>query len=105
MSVVTRFFDSDPSTGKTVMWHFDMDTKRVTMETLQDVEPILDDAQRDYNSVDERARWGEFQKIGTIPMPIYMQLRREGVLRDPKALAKWLNDRDHLKFRTRPGRV
>jgi hypothetical protein len=104
MSVTRVFEDYDPATGKTVLFHYE-DNGRVTLETLQDVEPILNDAQRDFNSIDERARWGEFQKIGTIPMPLYMQMRREGILQDPKALAKFFNDRDNLKLRTRPGRV
>lgn len=104
MSVTRVFEDFDPATGKMTLFHWD-DSGRVTLETIQEVQPILDDAQRDYNSVDERARWGEFQRVGTIPMPLYMQLRREGILQDPKALAKFFNDRDNLKLRTRPGRL
>ena len=100
-----RFFDYDPVTGATEIFHYDPLTGRVTLERRMDVEPILDDNQRAYNSVDERGRWGEFTKVASIPMDLYAELRRSGLLQDPKALAKYLNDRDNLKLRTRPGHL
>jgi hypothetical protein len=34
---------------------------------------------------------------------VYYELKRQGIADDPKALKKWLNDRDNQVFRTRAG--
>jgi hypothetical protein len=34
-----------------------------------------------------------------------MELKQQGIIDDPKALRRWLNDPDNRYFRTRPGRV
>lgn len=101
--MITRFFDHNPETGMTEIFHYD--NGRVWMETVMDAQPVFDDNQREYNSVDERAKWGEFTKVASVPMHLFTEMRRSGVLKDPKAIAKFLNDRDNLKFRTRPGRL
>jgi hypothetical protein len=44
-------------------------------------------------------------KVGSIPMSIYHELQKQGILQDEKRLKKWLNDPDNRVFRTRPGRV
>ena len=44
-------------------------------------------------------------KVGEIPLTVWMQLKDEGVARDPKALRKWLNDPDNRYFRTYDGDV
>ena len=38
-------------------------------------------------------------------MVLYYDLKEKGILDDPKALKKWLNDADNKAFRTREGTV
>ena len=103
MAVTVRF-DEDPLTLKRTLWHEDQDG--LTIVPQQNVEPILEANKRLHNSVDERARWkGSWHRVASIPMPLYMELERRGITKDPKAFARWLNDRDNRFFRTRPGRV
>jgi hypothetical protein len=56
--------------------------------------------------VDERAGWkGEFHRVASIPMSLYVQLRAEGKLDDQEYMKRWLNSSENQFFRTRPGKV
>jgi hypothetical protein len=68
---------------------------------VQDVSTITDANKRQYN--DNTGKWGEMSKVASIPLPVYYELKRQGIADDPKALKKWLNDRDNQVFRTRAG--
>ncbi len=57
----------------------------------------------DFN--DAPSRWGEGQRVASIPMTVYWELKRRGVVDDQGALRRWLNDPDNRFFRTRPGAV
>jgi hypothetical protein len=101
----SRLFDADPITGSRTILH--IDDKRVVAEERQDVGAIVEAAKRRFNSVDERASFGEMSHVSFIPMNILYELRRKtkGNREFDAALRKWLNDRDNRDFRTRPGRV
>lgn len=100
-----KLFDKDDALGITRIWHYDPDTDQATIETRQDVSAIIEENKNEYAQIDERARWGEWTKVASIPMSIYYQLKREGKLDDQEYMKKWLNDRDNQFFRTRPGEV
>lgn len=100
-----KLFDKDDALGITRIWHYDPDTDQATIETRQDVSAIIEENKNEYAQIDERARWGEWTKVASIPMSVYFQLKREGKLDDDAYMKRWLNDPDNKYFRTRSGEV
>ena len=91
--------------GQKQYWH-DHDDGSVTIETVQTVDNVAEDNKATFNQFDERANWkGDMHKVASIPMSIFYDLKRKGILDDPAAMKKWLNDPDNRVFRTRPGQV
>ena len=75
------------------------------VETQQDVTQLIKETTAIYNDIDERARWKDVNHVASLPMSVYFDLKRRGILDDDKALRKWLNDPDNRAFRTRPGKL
>jgi hypothetical protein len=106
-----RLLDFDPVTKRTTYLHMASDASEYGIETVHDDSDIVEANNALYAQTDERARWGDLARVGSIPTWLYFQLQREGAIdaegnvQDDKPLLKWLQDRDHLKFRTRPGRL
>ena len=100
-----RQLSYDPETGiREMMLYDDADDKLVLYED-QDVEPVIEQNKLLYNAAPDRITGDGLVRVGSIPMSIYYDLKRRGILDDQKALAKWLNDPENLYVRTRPGRV
>jgi len=100
-----RLFDVDEYAGTTTIFHPD-GQGGYTLETQQDVEQILEANKLLNNDVDERARYGEWTRVASIPLVVWQQWCKEGdPQHDKEFLRKKLNDRDNLYFRTRPGRI
>jgi hypothetical protein len=86
-------------------WYEDSDGN-VTIHRVQNVQDVIDINNARYKSYDERTPFkGEMVKIGSVPMVIYWQLWKQGILQDQKRLKAWLNDPDNRAFRARPGRM
>lgn len=100
-----RPFGYDPLTGVREVFRYDEETDTFTIETVQDVTGIVERAKDAYAQVDERARWGEGQVVASIPLVVYYDLMRRGVLRDEQAFRRWLDDPENRFFRTRPGKL
>ena len=100
-----RLFSTDAEQGITRYFHFDDETGQATIQTQQDVSAIIEENKQEYAQVDERARWGEWSRVASIPMSIYFQLKAEGKLDDQEYRKKWLNDSDNQYFRTRAGKI
>lgn len=106
-----RILDYDPELGRTRYFHSDATGDEFVVESVYDVTDVIEANKAEYAQTDEHAKWGELQRVGSIPMHIYMQLIAEkkidgdGTCHDPQQLLKWLSDRDNLAFRTRPGRL
>ena len=98
-----RLLGIDPVTGSTQFVDYDeaTDTFRVVDEI--EAQPLIDLNRKFYN--DTAARWGDGATVARVPMVLWTKLRAEGILDDPKALKRWLNDTDNQGFRTRRGRV
>jgi hypothetical protein len=77
----------------------------VHFEERQDVTEIVEDNKHFMNATDERARYGEFDRVASIPIGVFMELRKKGIVQDRKAFARWLDDPDNKVFRTRPGKL
>lgn len=104
MAIDSRVISTDPETGLVELMHFDTDTDDITMETKVDVAPVIEWNKRLYNA--ESSSWkGEFHRVASIPMVLYHELQKQGIIDDEKRLKKWLNDPDNRFFRTRGGRV
>jgi hypothetical protein len=100
-----KLFDYDPETGTTKWWHYDADKDEATIETEFQVGDLIEANKAQFNSTDERARWGEWSKVASIPMVLFHRLKQQGIIDDPAAMKKWLNAPENRLFRTRPGRV
>ena len=99
--------DADTGTVQTAHWDGE---GGLVIETTQDVSSIIEQNKREYAATDERAKWGEWSKIGSIPLAVIQSLNQQGILRgfavvDQKRFKDWLNNPDNRFFRTRPGKV
>lgn len=99
-----RIFDTDPLTGITRYWHVKSDGEFV-IETQQQVSDISEANKRSFANTDTKAKYGDMAKVASIPLNVYYELKRQGIVDDPKAMKKWLNDPDNRVFRTRGGTV
>ncbi len=100
-----KLFDKDDALGITRIWHYDAEKDEATIETRQDVSQIIEENKQEYAQIDERARWGEWTRVASIPMSIYFKMKAEGKLDDEAYMKRWLNDPDNKYFRTRSGEV
>jgi len=101
-----RLFSSDEATGVRKIWHWDSsnDTFVIETEMAQPVlENILEENKQTFN--DAPSAWGDGQKVASIPIHIYWDLKKKGIIDDEVAFKRWLNDPDQRAFRTRPGTI
>ena len=100
-----KLFDVNPDLGITRTWHYDDEKDEATIQTQQDVTAIIEENKDEFNQVDERARWGEWSRVASIPLSLYYQMKVEGKIDDQEYMKRWLNDSNNQFFRTRPGKV
>ncbi len=105
MAIHSRLFDYDELTGIKRIWHWDDVTETATIETKQPLDDLFDYTKHLYNQNNKHTRYGEMERMASIPMTLYFDLKKKGILHDQKALKKWINDSDNRVFRTRPGVV
>lgn len=98
-----RIFDTDPLTGITRYWHV-KDNGEFVIETEQRLS-VDESNTRARNATDKHTKWGDMSRVASIPLSVYYDLKRKGIVDDPKAIKKWLNDPDNRAFRTREGTV
>jgi len=103
-----RLLDFDPLTG--IAQHIETDemTGVSTIRTSQDLTDILElnKLQRAHFS-SGKDKWGDGfdhrTKLATLPLTIYTDLKKRGIMDDPKAFARWLDE--NWYFKTREGSV
>lgn len=106
-----RLLDHDEYLGLTEWFTYNDETDGFTIETVQDVEPLLERNKALWNDTEKHTRYGELTRIASVPPVIVMELAKQGILRmdgsilDEPRYRAWLNDRDNLCFRTRAGKV
>jgi hypothetical protein len=98
-----RLINDDAFTGVKTYYNYDADKDEAIISKEQDISGIIEANKAEFNAAPER--WGEWTKVGSIPLSVYYELERQGILNDQKAMAKWLNDPDNRAFRTRPGTI
>jgi len=107
---MARLIDYDPVTKTKTLFH-DLGGDQYTIESVSDVEDVIEANKAIAATVDERARFGDVAHVASIPMAVVDQLIQDGVLGpggtllDERRFKRWLNDKDNRAFRTRPGRV
>lgn len=104
-----RLFDRDEFQGITEIFHYDEATKTVHIETLQDVQPILDQNKSLQNDDDftKKGIKNEFWKYANIPVVVQLRwLQKYGPENDPmkkgneKLLFRLLNDPEWRYLKT-----
>ena len=106
-----KLLGHDDLSGMTEWYHYDPHTGGFAVETVQDVEPLLDHNRRQWNATEKSTRYGEMTKVASIPNVVIMELAKQGILSmtgsilDDRKYRRWLNDPDNLKWRTRAGTV
>jgi hypothetical protein len=109
----SRLLSHDPETGVSEFIHYDEATDDIVLELYQELDLDASNA-AEYNAHSDHGptRWkGDWHRVASIPLVELERLKREGridqdgTVRDDKSLIKLLNDRDYLKFRTKPGRL
>lgn len=111
-----RHFDADPWTGEVETFHFDEITGRAAIQTISDVQPVIDSNKRLLNQGDTGySPSRELKRIASIPMNVLMAWNQQlgidlnkqspfAILKDRKVLARFLNDPDWAYLRTATGR-
>lgn len=103
--------DWDPITKKHTVWHELDRGNEYAIETKVDVTDIVEQNKAEMASTDEHARWGKpgevWAKVASIPSHIYHSALRRGLFdpNDDASLLRWIQNRDNLSWRTRPGRL
>ena len=78
---------------------------RLVIRNAQDAEPIVEANKRAYTEGDGYSASRNLRRVASIPLVLYLDLKKRGILRDPRRFRAWLNDPDNRFFRTAPGRV
>lgn len=98
-----QLFDEDPLTGTRRIFYRDPHEKTNTIVATQDVTDIVEENKAQYNA---SAGWKEaFNHVASIPIGLYFQLKKQGIVDDPARFKRWLNNSDNRAFRTKPGAI
>lgn len=101
-----RLFDVIPEHGITQYWHYDDQSDKATIESVQSHTHITEANKSVFNETSAHARYQDgMQKVARIPLVILQGLMQRGILQDKKRFKEWLNDPQNRHFRTRPGKV
>jgi hypothetical protein len=109
--IETQVLDYDPLLKRTRKMHYDPLNDNFIIESVHDVQDILDANSAKRALTDERSRWGEVTQVASIPMHLYYQWKKDGVIdvdgkvEDDESVARVLNDNTFSKLRTRHGRI
>lgn len=104
MSLTSRSLGVDPASGLEQVMHVDEDTGDITLEDRQNVQALVELNKAIAN--EDPGNWrADMHRVASIPMSLFYDLKRRGIVDDEKALRKWLNDPDNRVFRTKPGRL
>ena len=83
----------------------------ISITTHQDVEPVIEQNKLEYNAYGDNlslGKRGEWHKVASIPLTVYEQWKLEtngAIDKDPKLLARYLNDPDNKFFKTSPTKL
>lgn len=103
-------FSLNPLTGAVTYWHEDDATGKTHIETVADVEPVIEHNKTLAGL--QRGDWkGDLHLVASIPPEFLPHLEaigamsRAGRILDQTRLREWLNDRDNRAWRVKQGKV
>jgi len=98
-----KFVAHDPLFGVTNYFH-EIEPGKYASEDVFDAAPTVETNKKLFN---ETRKWNQDgnNHIASIPLPLYFELKRKGIVDDRKAFLKWLSDPDNRFFRTREGKI
>lgn len=91
--------DVDEMSGSVQKMHVTTDNK-IVIESAVDITQLADQNKEMRNSVSRVERVGDFVRVGRMPMQVYLDLRRRGILRDRAEMRRWLLSDEALPYRT-----
>jgi hypothetical protein len=101
-----RILSSNPAMGTVTYWVPNPDNPdEVIIRTVcHDASPLFD---RNKALRNETAgeKFGDIRMVASVPSNIYGLWQKEGIVDDPKALARKLNDSEYSHFRTFDGKL
>ena len=105
--IYERLLSRDPLTGMEQIFRYDPVTEETSIITTRDDTAILAQTQEDGKPFrgPGGGKWNETNLVARLPMAVYLDLQKKGILGDQAAMRKFLNHSDSKVFRTRPGRV
>ena len=92
-------------------FHPSSDEKEFTINTYQDVEPVLEENKKSYNNYGDKLTFGkagEGVRVASIPLTVWENWIKEtngAIQKDDKLLKKYLNDPDNKYFKTSPTNI
>ena len=100
---MSKVLSHDPASGITRFYHWDNSTDEFVIQTRQDTSQIVEANKFALNNTPKR--WNDMDRIASIPVSIYFDLKKQGIVDDPKAFKRWLSDPDNRFFRTKEGNL
>ena len=98
-----RLITDDALTGIKTYLEYDGTDDNAVIRKEQDVTGIVESNRAAFDAAPKR--WGDMTHVGRIPLTVYYELERKGILNDQDALRKWLNDPENAMWRVRPGTI
>lgn len=98
-----RLITDDKLTGIKTFLDYDGENDDAVIVKEQDVSEIVESNRVAFDNAPKR--WGDMTHVGRIPLTVYYELERQGILNDQEALVKWLNDPNNAMWRVRPGTI
>lgn len=98
-----KVLSHDPASGITRFFHYSAADDEFVIQTKQDTSNIIEANKFAMNNTPKR--WNDMDRIASIPVSIYFDLKKKGIVDDPKAFKKWLSDPDNRFFRTKEGNL
>ena len=95
--------DFDPFTGIAHYSMWDELADEMHFIADQNADPIIKANKAEANETPQR--FGDMAKVASIPLPLFYDLKRRGIIDDRKKLMAWLRDPDNRFFLTRSGKI
>ena len=91
--------------------HFDDVDDKITFNTVEDAQPVVDANKRKFNDYGDKltlGKRGEWHHAARIPPTVFERWIKEtngAILKDQKLLARYLNDPDNKFFKVAPTNI
>ena len=92
-------------------FYYDESEDKVTLNTVQDAQPIVDENKRKMNRYGDKlsvGKRGEWHHAASVPINVWEQWMKDtngAIQKDTKLLAAYLNDLDYKYFKVAPTNI